>query len=87
MTATDYAEVELALWQGALQEQHQAEEELQQARHERQRSRVRELLPQVHALATRSDLLLAEAVRIKCMFRARAVHGEPIGSPQTDGGS
>jgi hypothetical protein len=32
-------------------------------------TRARELLPQVHALTTRADLLLAEAVKVKCTFR------------------
>jgi hypothetical protein len=69
MTPSDYAQKELQLWEQALLEQRQAEEELQKAREGRAWTRARELLPQVHALTTRADLLLAEAVKVKCTFR------------------
>jgi hypothetical protein len=69
MTPSDYAYEELQLWEQALREQRQAEEQLQNARQRRARARVRELLAQVHALTTRADLLLAEAVKVKCTFR------------------
>jgi hypothetical protein len=68
VTPSDYALEELALWERALQAQHIAERELQLARSKRARSRVRELIPEVHALTTRADLLLAEAVKLKHTF-------------------
>jgi hypothetical protein len=69
MTPSEYAVEELVLWERALQAQHIAERELQLARNNRVRLRVRELIPEVHALATRADLLLAEAVKLKHTFR------------------
>jgi hypothetical protein len=67
--ASNYAAEELALWEHALAEQREAEAELDNARSKRLRKRVRELLPQVSALRTRADLLLAEAIKVKCAFR------------------
>ena len=78
MTPSDYAHEELALWERALQDQREAERGLQNARSERARSRVQELLPQVHALTTRADLLLAEAVRVKCTFRDHSFRAAPV---------
>jgi hypothetical protein len=75
MTPSDYAQKELQLWEQALQEQRQAEEQLQNARDKGAWARTRELLPQVHALSTRADLLLAEAVKVKCMFRDHTIKG------------
>jgi hypothetical protein len=70
MTPTDYATDELSLWQQALREQRQAEEELDAARRKRRPKRVIELMPVLQALRTRADLLLAEAVKVKCSFTA-----------------
>lgn len=78
MTPTEYAQEELSVWERALEEQRAAERELQQARTARAATRVRELLPQVHALATRADLLLAQAVRVKCTFRDNEIYGAPV---------
>lgn len=69
MQPSDYAAEELALWEQALVEQREAERDLEQAREKRQAKRVLELRPQVEALRTRADLLLAEAIRVKCSFR------------------
>ncbi len=69
MTPTDYAIAELACWEQALQDQREAEAQLSAARQHRRAQRIHELLPQVRALKTRADLLLAEAVKVKCAFR------------------
>lgn len=69
MTPSDYAAEELALWEHALVEQREAERDLDRARDKGQTKRVLELMPQVQALRTRADLLLAEAIKIKCTFR------------------
>jgi hypothetical protein len=71
VTPTDYAAEELSLWEQALREQRQAEEELDRARRQRRPKRVIELMPALQALRTRADLLLAEAVKVKCSFTAQ----------------
>jgi hypothetical protein len=76
MTPSEYAQEELALWEQALREQREVEMQLQEARKARARSRVQELLPQVHALTTRADLLLARAVNVKCTFRDHPFRAE-----------
>lgn len=68
MSPTDFAAVELALWEQALQEQRDAERKLQEARR-RRRPRIYALLNQVEVLRMRADLLLADAVKVKCTFR------------------
>jgi hypothetical protein len=82
MTPSEYAQDELAVWESALREQRAAERQLQSARSERARSRVQELLPQVHALTTRADLLLADAVKVKCTFRDHCFGDSLSGEPQ-----
>jgi hypothetical protein len=69
VTATDYAATELALWEQALREQQDTEEQLMAAYDERRYQRALALLPEAKALRTRADLLLAEAVKVKCTFR------------------
>lgn len=71
MTPTDYATDELDRWEQALGEQRRAEEELDAARQRRRPKRVIELMPVLRALRTRADLLLAEAVKVKCSFTAQ----------------
>lgn len=68
MTSTDYALEELAIWEQALREQRELEEVLGEARRRQRPQHVIELMPQVQALRTRADLLLAEAVKVKCSF-------------------
>ena len=68
MTPTDYAIEELALWEQSLRKQREAEEEFDEARRRRRPQRVIELMPQLQALRTRTDLLLANAVKVKCSF-------------------
>lgn len=69
VTPTEFAEIELALWEQALRAQQDAELRLERARHKGPRERVFALMSEVEALRTRADLLLAEAVRVKCSFR------------------
>jgi hypothetical protein len=69
VTPTDFAAEEIALWEQALREQRLLEEVVTAARATQQMARVIELAPEVRALRTRADLLLAEAVNVKCMFR------------------
>lgn len=69
MGPTDYAAEEIELWQEALRDQREAEQIIDAAYAIGQAARVLELLPQVRVLRTRADLLLAQAVKIKCVFR------------------
>ena len=69
MTPSEFAAVELALWQQALQEQRDAEDKLERARRKGPRAGVFALKSQVEALRIRADLLLAEAVQVQCRFR------------------
>jgi hypothetical protein len=69
VTPTDFAAEEIALWEQALREQQFVEEVVTAARATRQMARVIELAPEVRALRTRADLLLAEAIKVKCTFR------------------
>ena len=71
MTPTDYAIEEFAMWERSLREQREAEEEFDEARRRRWAQRVIELMPQLQALRTRTDLLLADAVRVKRSFTDR----------------
>jgi hypothetical protein len=81
-TPSDYAAEELAMWEQALREQRSAEDELKAARRSGPPPRVFELLPQVDALRTRADLLLAEAVKVKCTFRDHRTRGAWAGTTQ-----
>lgn len=74
MTPSEFAAVEIALWEQALAEQRSAERRLEQARRKGPRLHVAALTSQVEALRIRADLRLAEAVRAQCDFR----HGGPI---------
>lgn len=69
MTPTEYAAYEISMWEAALQQHRKAERQLESARRTGPRGRVIALLPQVEALRTKADLLLAEAVKVKCSFR------------------
>jgi hypothetical protein len=69
VTPTDYATAELASWEQALRLQRELEEQLQEARQKGHNDRILDLMPEVRALRTRADLLLAEAVKVKCEFR------------------
>jgi hypothetical protein len=69
VTPSDYAATELALWEQALREQQATEDQLVAAYAERQYQRALALVPEARALRTKADLLLAEAVKVKCTFR------------------
>lgn len=69
MTPSEFAAEELAQWEVALHQQRDAEQELDKARAARAWVRVIKLRPQVRSLRTRADLLLAQAVNVKCTFR------------------
>jgi hypothetical protein len=71
MTATEYALIELAQWEKALREQQDAETQLAAAYRSGRPHDCHELLNHVEALRTRADLLLAEAVEVKCSLRWR----------------
>jgi hypothetical protein len=86
MTPTDYAAAELELWQEALREQRDAEEQLRAHRRGLAFARVLQLRPEVEALRTRSDLLLAEAVKVKCAFRDNMLRAAATTSPLLDVG-
>jgi hypothetical protein len=79
VTPSEFAAVELALWEQALQEQHTAERHLEQARRKGPRLHVAALTSQVEALRVRAALLLAEAVQAQCDFR----HGGPVDDEMT----
>jgi hypothetical protein len=79
VTPSEFAAVELALWEQALQEQRTAERHLEEARRKGLRERVAVLAPQVDALRIRAALALAEAVQAECEFR----NGGPIGDEVT----
>ena len=76
MTPTEFATVELRVWERALQEQRDAEWELERARVTFGWIRIPSLRSQVEALRTCADLLLASAVRTKCMYRDGRVSSE-----------
>ena len=61
------------MWEQALQEQREAERELEAVRRRGPRERIFELLPEVHAARVRADLLLADAVKVKCTYRGGAI--------------
>lgn len=68
MTPTEYAAEKLAEWKRALQEQREVEAALATARKKRKHEVILELMPQVEFLRTKADLLLADAVRAKCLL-------------------
>lgn len=68
MTPTEYAAEKLAQWKRALQEQREAEAALAAARKKRKHELILELMPQVEFLRTMADLLLADAVKAKCLL-------------------
>ena len=84
MTPSDYAAEELELWEQALQVQRTAEGELDAARVCWQSGEFFALVREVDQLRTRSDLLLAEAVRVKLLFRDGITSYGQLAGPDTD---
>jgi len=80
MTPSDYAIEELMVWEGALQDQRDAERRLSEAGQLQQPKDLYELLHEVECLQTRADLLLAQAVKVKCAYRDR--NSPPPGAPR-----
>jgi hypothetical protein len=66
----EYAAAELEHWERALKEQREAEYDLLVAHRAADADRERELRGEIHVLRRRADLLLAEAVRVMCVFRS-----------------
>lgn len=84
MTPTDYASYELALWQGALSEQRELEDDVNAARKCGDWVRVVELRAELEGQRTRADLLLAEAVKVKCTFRDHQFSAADLEPTQPD---
>lgn len=84
VTPSDYAAEELDLWEQALQEQRGLERELDAARVAWQSGEFFALVREVDTLRTRSDLLLAEAVKVKLLFRDGVTVCGELAGPDTD---
>lgn len=68
MTPNEYAAEKLAAWKRALQEQREIEAALAAARKERKHELILALMPEVEFLRTKADLLLADAVKARCLL-------------------
>lgn len=68
MTPTDFAAEELAAWERALEEQHEAERQAYAARHSRDFPSFSRALKQADEARDRAALLLAAAVAKKRSF-------------------
>ncbi|NKE68808.1 hypothetical protein RAMLITH_23575 [Ramlibacter sp. RBP-2] len=69
MTPSEFAEDEFAEWDEALLAQRMAERALEAALPTASPDELAALLGQVRALRTRADLMLADAVQLKCSYR------------------
>lgn len=69
MTPSEFAEDEFAQWDEALLAQHMAERALEAAMPTASPEELEALLRQVRLLRTRADLMLADAVQLKCSYR------------------
>lgn len=69
MTPSEFAEDEFAEWDEALLAQRMAERDLEQALPTASPEELAALLGQVRALRIRADLMLADAVQLKCSYR------------------
>lgn len=69
MTPSEFAEDEFAEWDEALLAQRMAERALEVAMPTASSDELAALLRQVRALRIRADLLLADAVQLKCSYR------------------
>lgn len=69
MTPSEFAEDEFAEWDAALLAQRMAERALEAAMPTASPDELAALLRQVRALRTRADLMLADAVQLKCTYR------------------
>jgi hypothetical protein len=71
MTPSDFAVVELGLWEQALRQQRDAEIQLAAARRAKRRKDLYKLLNQVEVLRNRADILLVQAIEVKRSFGLR----------------
>lgn len=69
MTPSEFAEDEFAQWDEAMLAQRMAERQLQAALATASPEELAALLEHVRSLRTRADLLLADAVQLKCSYR------------------
>ncbi len=69
MTPSEFAEDEFAEWDEALLAQRMAERQLEVALPTASPEELAALLKHVRALRTRADLMLADAVQLKCSYR------------------
>lgn len=72
MTPLEFAAEKHAMWQRALREQRDAEALLAAARKKQNHHLILELMPKVAFLRTKADLLLADAVKIMCLWREQS---------------
>jgi len=80
MTPSEFCEDEFVEWELALQAQRVAEQQLHAAGRTAPPDEVARLLERVRTLRTRADLMLADAVHLKCSYRhtqAAALAPEP----------
>jgi len=82
MTPSEFAEDEFAEWDEALLEQRMAEQALEAAMPTATPNELAALLRQVRALRIRADLMLADAVQLKCSYRDSKMAA--LGSWETD---
>jgi len=69
MTPSEFSEDEFAEWEAALQAQRAAEHQLHAAFGTASPEELERLLQRVRTLRTRADLMLADAVHLKCSYR------------------
>ena len=69
MTPSEFAEDEFAQWDVALLAQRMAERQLEVALPTASPEELTKLLHQVRTLRRRADLMLADAVQLKCSYR------------------
>ncbi|HEY0887244.1 MAG TPA: hypothetical protein VGE20_18265 [Ramlibacter sp.] len=69
MTPSEFAEDEFAEWDEAMLAQRMAERALEAAMPTASPDELAALLEQVRALRSRADLMLADAVQLKCSYR------------------
>lgn len=69
MTPSEFAEDEFAEWDEALLAQRSAERQLEVALPTASPEELAAMLRHVRALRTRADLMLADAVQLKCSYR------------------
>lgn len=83
MTPSEFAEDELVEWELAMAAQRAAERELlEAAAAAASAEQLQELVQRVQRARTRADLMLADAVQLKCSYRDS--RGAPLEPPLRD---